>query len=39
MGEVIVPVIAAIEYSDVLSEVEMQELIRWERPFVIVQIV
>lgn len=33
MGEVVVPVVAAIEDGEVLADVEVEPLVRWKRPF------
>ena len=33
LGKVIMPIVAAIENSKILTDVKVQELVRWERPF------
>jgi len=33
LGEVVVPVVAAIEDGEVLADVEVEPLVRWKCPF------
>lgn len=39
MGEVVVPIVAAVEDGKILRYVKIQPLVRWEGPFAEVQAV
>ena len=39
MSEVVVPVVAAVEDSDILRDIEVEQLVGWEGPDAVVETV